>query len=567
MGERRLLGELLIEAGLVRRDDLELALSEQKLRGGRLCYHLMRLGKVTPASLFVFLQDHFGIIAPDLLEILRREPLVDLIPSRLAHFYQMVPLRKESDRLLLALAYADNPGLIPAVEELTGLKVEPVICPPSLIQESLARFFSTDDEPGVERRVLEDSLLVLSDSGTNIFPLVLDALKESASPVLWLRSLIVEGIKRRSREILLEPVADGLRVTFRQRDTGDSMRHLPAILQTGLALVLEDLSKMSARGRTVPREGRFRLRHGERRLAVLVTSLPSLDGDAYHLRLVEERIRKQTLEEMMEDYPQARAAMESAVAHRRGVLFLAMPEGHYREQVLSALIQAVRWQAGRCIFLAGPHSPAVPGMDARMLEELRPMALLESIESALRDRPDLLAVHEIESREEAQALFDAAGDRLVIAGLRRSDAFEGLEWIQQAGLLVRVREGRLCGILGARMVERICEYCRRRYDLLEEFPNLMTEPAGGGLYFANTGCRACRGAGVVDLEPAFEFLPGDADICESLTRLAPQGGVRREGIRSGVKTLYTSVLERAAAGEVDVREPLRLLQLDRRSAG
>ena len=567
MAERRLLGELLIEAGLVRREDLDLALAEQKLRGGRLCYQLMRLGKVTPTSLFVFLQDHFGIIAPDLLEILRREPLLDLIPARLAHFYQMVPLRKEGDRLLLALAYADNAGLIPAVEELTGLKVEPVICPPSLIQESLARFFATDDEPGVERRVLEDSLLVLSDPGKSIFPLRLDALKESASPVLWLRAVIVEGIKRRSREILLEPVDDGLRVTFRQRETGDSIHHLPAVLQTGLGLALEDLSKLSARGRTVPREGRFRLRHGDRRLAVLVTSLPSLNGDAYHLRLVEERIRKQSLEEMLEDYPQARAGLEAAVSQRQGVLLLAMPEGHHREQVLSALIQSVRWQAGRCIFLAGPHSPPVPGMDARMLEEIRPRALLDSIESALRDGPDLLAVHGLESQEEAQALFDAGSGRLVIAGIPRSDAFEALEWIQQAGLLPRVREGKLCGILGARMVERICEYCRRRYDLLEEFPNLMTEPPGGGLYFANTGCRACRGAGVVDLEPAFEFLPGDADVCESLLRLAPQGGARREGLRAGVKTLYSSVLERAAAGEVDVREPLRLLQLERRLAG
>jgi type II secretory ATPase GspE/PulE/Tfp pilus assembly ATPase PilB-like protein len=324
---------------------------------------------------------------------------------------------------------------------------------------------------------------------------------------------------------------------------------------------------MAARGRTVPREGRFRLRHGERRLGILVTSLPSLNGDAYHLRIVEERIRKESLEEMLEDYPQARSGLESSVSARKGVLFLAMPEGHYRDQILAALIQAVRWQAGRCIFLAGPNSLTVPGMDARVLEETRPHALLDSIQAAIEDNPDLLAVHGIETREEAEALFKAGGDRLVVAGVRRADAFEALEWVHQMGLLPRVKEGLLCGILGARMVERICEHCRRRYDLLEEFPNLMAEPTGGGLYFANTGCRACRGAGVVDLEPAFEFLPGDPAIWERLTRPSLPGGIRREGIRSGVKTLYAGVLARAAAGEVDVREPLRLLQLEGRTAG
>jgi len=282
---------------------------------------------------------------------------------------------------------------------------------------------------------------------------------------------------------------------------------------------------------------------------------------------VEERILKTSLEEMLEDYPEARAALEASVAPRKGVLFLAMPAGHYRDQVLAALLQAMRWQTGRCVFLARPGSSAPPGLDVRLVDETRSLALQDAIEAAAEDRPDLLAVHCVETREAIEALVAMADRCLVIAGLQRADAFEALEWMQQLGIASFVRDGKVCGVLGARMVERICEHCRRRYDLLEEFPNLIIDPGGGGFYFANAGCRACRGAGVVDLEPAFEFLPGDAAIWERLTRPALAGGVRREGVRVGVKTLYASVLARAAAGEVDVREPLRLLLLEGRSAG
>ena len=567
MTNRRLLGELLVEAGLVRREDLEAALAEQRLRGGRLCYHLMRLGTVTPGSLFVFLQEHFGIIAPDLLETLREGPLTNLIPARLAHFYQMVPLRKEGDRLLLALAYVDHPSLIPAVEELTGLKVEPVICPPGLIQESLARFFSSEDEPGVIRGVAEDSLLVLSDPALDLYPSAPEELKESSSPVLWLRALIAEAIKRRAREILIEPLEDGLRVCFRRPEEGEALRSLPLALQTGLGLILEDLSKMATRGRTVPREGRFRLLQGTRRLTILVTSLPSLYGDAYHLLLVEERVRKEAIEEMLEDYPQARAGLDAALGAGHGVVLVAAPEGHDRGRVLAALVQGARWRAGKAIFLAGPHSPALPGLDVRLLGETRTSGLREALEAAVKDRPDLLAVHCVENREELQALFEACEGRLVVAGVRRRDAFETAEWIGRMGLMDQVREGRLRGVLGARMVERICDYCRRRYDLLEEFPNLLADFDTGGLYYANTGCRACRGAGVVDLEAAFEFLPGDLEVWERLTLPSVAGSIRREGMRSGVKTLYASILARAAAGEVDVREPLRLLLLEGRAGG
>ena len=414
---------------------------------------------------------------------------------------------------------------------------------------------------------MEDSLLVLSDPSLDVFPVAIEELKESASPIAWLRALVAESIKRRCREFLVEPLEEGLRVSFHQREGSDGFRLLPSSLQAGLGMALEDLSKMAARGRTVPREGRFHLRRGERRLAVLVTSLPSLNGDAYHLRIVEERIHKETLEEMLEDYPEARAGLEGALTSRKGVLLLAVPEGHYRDRILGALIQAVRWQAGRTIFLAGPHSPALPGLDTRVLEDVRPGALRIALEAAVRDGPDLLVVHCIESREEAEAIFEVGRGRLTVAGIRKSDAFEALEWMIRTDLLPRVKQGQLCGILGARMVERICEHCRRRYDLLEEFPNLIADRNGGGLYFANNGCRACRGAGVIDLEPAFEFIPGDVSVWDSLTHPSVQGGIRREGIRSGVKSLYAAVMARAAAGEVDVREPLRLLLLEGRSAG
>jgi len=42
---------------------------------------------------------------------------------------------------------ADSPRLIPAVEELTGLRVEPLICPPSLIGEALSRFYPPRSNP------------------------------------------------------------------------------------------------------------------------------------------------------------------------------------------------------------------------------------------------------------------------------------------------------------------------------------------------------------------------------------------------------------------------------------
>jgi type IV pilus assembly protein PilB len=282
--------------------------------------------------------------------------------------------------------------------------------------------------------------------------------------------------------------------------------------------------------------------------------------------MVEERIRKTGFEEMLEDYPEARSALEIALAARKGVLFVAAPDGHYRERIISAFVQWIRWEAGQTILLGGPKSLRLPGIDLRVVEEAETAPLPDAIRAAVQDRPDLLAVLSVQTQSEVSALMAAGRDRLVVAGVRKQDALDAFQWLVQIGMLQEVRAGRLCGILGTRMVERICEHCRKRYDLLEEFPNLVPHAADGGLYFANTGCRACRGAGVLELEPAFEFLPGKSALLERIATAAPREALRKEWARTGIKTLYSSLLARAAAGEVDVREPLRLILLEGQGA-
>lgn len=561
MADRRLLGELLVEAGLVRRDDVDSALEEQKVRGGRLCYHLMRLGKVTPAALFLFLQDHFGMIAPDLLEVLLTSPAVDLIPARLAHFYQMVPLRREGDRLLLALASVDKPNLIPAVEELTGLKVEPVICPPGLIRDSLARFFQAEDEAGVIRDVAEENVLVLSDPARGIAPEAPEALGDGTPGVTWLRALVGEAIRRHCREVLLEPLEEESRVSFRRGEGEESSRGISRQVHLGVSMALEDLAKMASRGRTVPREGRFRVGLGERHLVALITWLPGIHGDAYHLRLAEERIRKEGLEEMLEDYPEVRSALEAAVAGGSGLLLVAAPEGHYREKIVSAAVQWIRWEASQTA------SSAPPGPDLGAGQGSGAPPLSEVIAAVDPNGTDLLAVLRVQSAEEVTAIMKATRNRLAVAGVRKQDALDAFQWLVRSGLLPKIRSGSLCGILGTRAVERVCQHCRRRYDLFEEFPNLIPSPSDGGLYFANTGCRACRGAGVLDLEAAFEFLPGNPALAERIAASSAPEAIRKEFARSGVKNLYSSLLARASVGEVDVREPLRLLLHEGRGCG
>src|SRR3989442_14161055 len=89
--DRRLLGDLLVEAGIATRQAVGNGLEEQRLRGGRLGYKLLKLGLATPAGMHLLLEENFERLAPRLADTLRTSPPVELLPARLAPFYGMVP--------------------------------------------------------------------------------------------------------------------------------------------------------------------------------------------------------------------------------------------------------------------------------------------------------------------------------------------------------------------------------------------------------------------------------------------------------------------------------------------
>ncbi|MFQ5878479.1 MAG: hypothetical protein ACE5JH_12490, partial [Acidobacteriota bacterium] len=197
--DRRLLGDLLIERGLVTRAGLGTGLEEQRQRGGRLGYTLLRLGAVTPAAFYLFLRDYQRGLSPDLGGVVPSAPAIDRVPARLAYHYGMFPIRADDGVLDLAIATADDASLVPALEELTGLRVEPLICPPSTIADALARWYPEEVEPGVLYRAAGDNRLVVSDRRRGLRPFLPESLRDDAPSSAWLRALAAEAIRRGAR--------------------------------------------------------------------------------------------------------------------------------------------------------------------------------------------------------------------------------------------------------------------------------------------------------------------------------------------------------------------------------
>ena len=557
--DKRLLGDLLMERGLVSRSSLESGLEEQRARGGRLGYNLMKLGGVTPASFHLFLKENLGSLSPELAEAIHSAPAIDLIPANLAYHYCMLPIRVEDGVLDLAIATADHESLIQAVSELTGLRVEPLVCPPATISEALGRSYPDQIEPGVFYRNAGDNLFVLSDRRRGLRPLLPEAVHEDAPASHWLRAIGTESIRRGAPRIRIEVLPTEMRAMFEGNATGESGIGLPLGAYPGLAALLEGLSGIAARGRVVPREGRIGLRVEGRSISASVLALPALEGEAYILNLRDERRGPILREEVQKDAPALRPALRRIVGDRRGLLVVAGP-GTPEASTGMGIILDLLGDALPLRVAVGdwPPSPLLQIIGSSPGGADEPLPISALLEQALSSEPDLLVLPDIRSHGILGMALALARSRVVVAAVRSVDAFAAVEWLARSGHHGDLAESAV-GILGTRWMERLCNGCRRAFDLqdlLSPAPRHLT-PAPGP-YYANQGCGSCRGSGTLNLEAVFEFLPvekGDSTFHPTTTAAA----LREERFLGGTPTVFQAALRRASTSTLDVREPLRYL--------
>ncbi|HMR75154.1 MAG TPA: hypothetical protein PKD61_08580 [Polyangiaceae bacterium] len=164
---RVLLGEMLVEAQIVSREQLEEVLALQKKDGRRLGTLLVELELVTETQVTQILSQQLSVPWVSLYHIDFSRQLLDLVPRDLAERHCLVPIsvrrvRGQGNTLYVAM---DDPANAQAQEEVStfaGLPVRSMIAPPADIRSAIRVYYGGEPadvleptpEPAAPQRVL-----------------------------------------------------------------------------------------------------------------------------------------------------------------------------------------------------------------------------------------------------------------------------------------------------------------------------------------------------------------------------------------------------------------------------
>ncbi len=145
MTERKKLGDLLKEAGLIDDFQLETALSHQRNWGGKLGEILAELEFAHEEDIARIVAEKLKIPYVNLFEPELSADVLKTLKADVAKKFGVIPVRKEGNTLLLAMSDPLDIGIMDNVRFISGSAIKPVLAMASEIKDAIRKYY--DGEP------------------------------------------------------------------------------------------------------------------------------------------------------------------------------------------------------------------------------------------------------------------------------------------------------------------------------------------------------------------------------------------------------------------------------------
>ncbi len=160
-----LLGELLLEAGAITREQLDIARRNQDLYGERLGTNLVELGFIAETKLVEVLSRKHRLpsVGATTLERISRDVL-ELMPASLAAKHRALPVHRDGGRLFIAVSDPTDTKGLAEIRDAIKLELRWMVAADLAITTALERHY------GVERKLRKSAPPVSNDDATELDP-------------------------------------------------------------------------------------------------------------------------------------------------------------------------------------------------------------------------------------------------------------------------------------------------------------------------------------------------------------------------------------------------------------
>lgn len=557
------LGDLLIAAGTITPEELDMGLQRQKETKERLGAALISAGIITEAELIEALRLQLGIEYIDLSKTTIPISMAQVVPKNIAKQFQVVPVRMERDELYLAMSDPMNFYAIEEVKKAVRKKIVPMIATTEGVEHAILVLYGNE---GAARAIeaMKREAPTEEDNGeeAQFTGNILNDNINDAPTIRLVNSIIERAILERASDIHIEPKEKELQVRMRIDGVLRKILTIPKNLQNSVISRLKIMSGMDIAERRVPQDGRFNVKNKKREFDLRVNSLPTVYGEKIVARLLDKRAGYLTPDSigLMGDNLKK---YQRAIHCTSGVILIAGPTGSGKSSTMNTMISQLNTEEVNVVTLEDPVEYNIDGVNQVQINEKTGMDFANGLRAILRQDPDIIAVGEIRDGETAQISMRAAiTGHVVLSTIHTNDAVGTIERLEDIGVEPYLIATALRAVISQRLVRRICPKCKKSYEATEEeVRRLGLSTEHKHIFYRGEGCADCFNTGYRGRIGVFEILEITPEIRPLISQQAGRSAIEQElaSAHSEFKTLRENAIQLVEEGITTAEEVQRVI--------
>jgi type IV pilus assembly protein PilB len=549
------LGDILLEGGLVTREQLGEAVAEQQRVGRSLGRVLVDLGMVTEAQLVASLAQQIGLPFVDLSEFQVDPSAAALVPDVVARRHNALPIGYDEGRLIVAMADPANVFAMDDIRSLTGLECKPVVATKADVLNAINRMHRAEGD-------LDELTMALDHEEEDDLSSVKEIV-EDAPIVKFVNLLITQAIQDRASDIHIEPTERDLRVRFRIDGVLHEIMKSPKTIQAGVISRLKIMSDINIAERRIPQDGRLSVQAQGKKIDLRVATLPTVWGEKIVMRILDNSTAMMRLTDLgFSDNNYTR--FEHSFVKPYGMILVTGPTGSGKSTTLYATLNIVSTPEKNVITVEDPVEYRIPGINQVQVNNKAGLTFAAALRSILRSDPDVVLIGEIRDHETAQIAIEAAlTGHLVLSTLHTNDSPSAISRLIEMGIEPFLVGSALDGVLAQRLARRLCSKCKEPYTPSPEALDKARFPWNDGepiptLYRA-VGCSACSKTGYKGRLALHEVMSVSEEIERLAVERASAEAIGRVAREQGMTTLRADGMDKVLLGVTTLEEILRVV--------
>lgn len=574
------LGDILVALQVITSDQLAQALDEQIQTQQRLGAVLMAHGwadeeQITRARSVQFDVSYLAVAN------LESDPFaIQLLPYEIARQYLVLPISIQENenepegRLLVAMANPWDVEVIDLVQRYARRRVEPFLASERGLRAALERAY-LEDQADVHNMVMTDSI---EQAGLHDMELeemtddvdLSETLRQSdQAPVIrFVNTLFSDAVNRRASDIHIEPRKRDFQIRYRIDGQLQAVRTVPRQFLAATTSRIKIMAEMDIVERRLPLDGRIALRVDNRSIDLRVSTLPTQYGERVVMRVLDRSSVRIGLEQLgFSEHNEE--AFRGLIRQPHGIILVTGPTGSGKTTTLYAALNALKSSATNILTVEDPIEYEMEGVSQSNVNEKAGLTFARQLRAILRQDPDVVLVGEIRDAETAEIAFRAAlTGHLVLSTLHCNEAAGAVSRLLDMGVPPFLIASTVIGVVGQRLVRRLCPLCRREYApddarlaVLREMANGSGPDAAPLRLYEPVGCAQCEKMGTKGRVGIHEVLVANSQIHRLTMDRAETGTIRHAAIAGGMIPMVVDGLQKAGQGLTTLEDVQRKVGL------